>query len=111
MVVGGFTWYNLVAQMLEERPQAFFLVPFSFDNQTVLGPRQSFSFATFSLKLYDITQFDELMIKSRNFISLESLRADQIKELMCTAGICGYTTTTREIFFMSIVDLKTSPEI
>ena len=54
---------------------------------------------------------DELMIKSRNFISLESLRADQIKELMCTAGICGYTTTTREIFFMSIVDLKTSPEI
>ena len=100
MFVGSFTWYNLATQMLEERPQAFFLVPFSFDNETVLGPRQSFSFATFSLKLYDITQFDELMIKSRNFISLQSLlRADQIKELMCTAEICGYTTTTREIFF------------
>ena len=41
MFVGGFTWYNLVAQMLEERPQAFFLVSFLFDNETVLGPRQS----------------------------------------------------------------------
>lgn len=54
--------------MLEEAPQSLFLVSFSFDNETILGSRQSIAnvfFRRFRFYLYDVTQFDK--VKSLNF--------------------------------------------